>query len=206
MNLVRALLEAIANKKPLKEVYQEIPQSLERHLGMIREALRKSPSPEFGEVEDDWDLFVEFTLGEFPHSVIIANFHDRDKDGEPKRFLAELGLTEDVSTIAPITKGTERTYEKEGGVEMNLTLDLPEELAIPLSVAGYDVEKLTEEAKRLLAVTLFQRHTLSLGQAAKLAEMHLWDFIQLLSQQGITIAEYDDAEIQQELESAEWLH
>ena len=138
-------------------------------------------------------------------------------------------VAEKVSTIAPITrglkdsiarcqkyqkpfqplprlKGTERTYEKEGRFEMNLTLDLPEELAIPLSVAGYDVEKLTEEAKRLLAVTLFQRHTLSLGQAAKLAEMHLWDFIQLLSQQGITIAEYDDAEIQQELESAEWLH
>ena len=51
-----------------------------------------------------------------------------------------------------------------------------------------------------------RRNVLSLGQAAKLAEMHLWDFIQLLSQQGIPIAEYDDEEIQQELESAEWLH
>ena len=88
---------------------------------------------------------------------------------------------------------------------MDITLDLPSELAIPLSVAGYDGEKLTEEVKQLLAVALFQRNVLSLGQAAKLTEMPLWDFIQLLSQQGIPIAEYNDEEIQQELESAEWL-
>ena len=88
---------------------------------------------------------------------------------------------------------------------MDITLDLPNELAIPFSVAGYDGEKLTEEVKQLLAVTFFQRNVLSLGQAAQLAEMHLWDFIQFLSQQGLSVAEYDDEEIQQELESAEWL-
>lgn len=89
---------------------------------------------------------------------------------------------------------------------MDITLYLPSELAIPLSVAGYDGEKLTEEAKRLLTVALFQRNVLSLGQAAKLSEMHLWDFIQLLSHQDIPIAEYDDEEIRQELESVECLH
>ena len=90
-------------------------------------------------------------------------------------------------------------------VEMDITLDLPSKLAIPLSVAGYDGEKFTEEVKQLLAVSLFQRNVLSLGQSAKLAEMHLWDFIQLLSEHDIPIAEYDDEEIQQELDSAEWL-
>jgi predicted HTH domain antitoxin len=35
--------------------------------------------------------------------------------------------------------------------------------------------------------------------------MPLWDFIQLLGQQGIPVAEYNDEEIQQEVESAEWL-
>ncbi|MCE2397136.1 UPF0175 family protein [Candidatus Poribacteria bacterium] len=64
---------------------------------------------------------------------------------------------------------------------MAITLYLPSELAIPLSIAGYDGGKLTEEAKRLLAVALFQRNVLALGQAAKLAEMHLWNFIQFLS-------------------------
>lgn len=47
---------------------------------------------------------------------------------------------------------------------MDITLDLPSELAIPLSVAGYDGEKLTEEVKQLLAVTFFQRNVLSLGK------------------------------------------
>ena len=88
----------------------------------------------------------------------------------------------------------------------SITLDVPSELLTPLSISGYNREKLTEEAKRLLAASLFERNILSLGQAAKLAELHLWDFIQLLSQHGIPIAEYDDEEIQQELESAEWLH
>lgn len=64
---------------------------------------------------------------------------------------------------------------------MAITLYLPSELAIPLSITGYDGGKLTEEAKRLLAVALFQRNVLALGQAAKLAEMHLWNFIQFLS-------------------------
>ena len=84
---------------------------------------------------------------------------------------------------------------------LSITLDVPSELSTPLSISGYNREKLTEEAKRLLAVSLFERNILSLGQAAKLAELHLWDFIQILSQQGIPIAEYDDEEIQQELKT-----
>ena len=88
---------------------------------------------------------------------------------------------------------------------LSITLDVPSELSTPLSISGYNQEKLTEETKRLLAISLFERNILSLGQAAKLAELHLWDFIQLLSQQDIPIAEYDDEEIQQELKAVECL-
>ena len=84
---------------------------------------------------------------------------------------------------------------------LSITLDVPSELSTPLSISGYNREKLTEEAKQVLAVSLFERNILSLGQAAKLAELHLWDFIQILSQRGIPIAEYDDEEIQQELKT-----
>ncbi|RKU35854.1 hypothetical protein C6496_16280 [Candidatus Poribacteria bacterium] len=87
----------------------------------------------------------------------------------------------------------------------SITLDVPSELSTPLSISGYNQEKLTEEAKRLLAISLFERNILSLGQAAKLAELHLSDFIRLLSQQDIPIAEYDDEEIQQELKTVECL-
>lgn len=87
----------------------------------------------------------------------------------------------------------------------SIKLDVPSELSIPLSVSGYNREKLTEELKHLLAISLFKRNALSLGQAAKLAELHLWDFLQLLNQHGIAIAEYDDEEIQQELKTVESL-
>ena len=83
----------------------------------------------------------------------------------------------------------------------SINLDVPNELSTPLSISGYNREKLTEDAKRLLAISLFERNIFSLGQAAKLAELRLWDFIQILSQQDIPIAEYDDEEIQQELKT-----
>ena len=84
---------------------------------------------------------------------------------------------------------------------LSITLDVPSELSTPLSISGYNREKLTEETKQVLAISLFERNILSLGQAAKLAELHLWDFIQILSQRGIPIAEYDDEEIQEELKT-----
>ena len=88
---------------------------------------------------------------------------------------------------------------------LSITLDVPNELSTPLSISGYNQEKLTEEAKRLLAVSLFERNILSLGQAAKLAELHLWDFIRLLGRADIPIAAYDDEEIEQELKAVECL-
>ena len=88
---------------------------------------------------------------------------------------------------------------------LSITLDVPSELSTPLSISGYNREKLTEEAKQLLAISLFERNVLSLGQSAKLAELHLWDFIQILSQRGISMAEYDDEEIQQELKTVSCL-
>jgi predicted HTH domain antitoxin len=90
-------------------------------------------------------------------------------------------------------------------IMFSITLDVPSELSTPLSISGYNREKLTEEAKQLLAISLFERNILSLGQAAKLAELHLWDFIQLLSQQDIPIADYDDEETQQELKTIKCL-
>jgi hypothetical protein len=39
----------------------------------------------------------------------------------------------------------------------SIKLDVPSELSIPLSVSGYNREKLTKEAKHLLAVSLFKR-------------------------------------------------
>ena len=92
-----------------------------------------------------------------------------------------------------------------GIIMFSIKLDVPSELSTPLSISGYNREKLTEEVKHLLAVLMFKRNALSLGQAAKLAELHLWDFIQLLNQHGTPIAEFDDEEIQTELKTVDSL-
>lgn len=90
-------------------------------------------------------------------------------------------------------------------IMFSIKLDVPSELSTPLSISGYSREKLTEEVKHLLAISLFKRNALSLGQAAQLAGLHLWDFILLLNQHGIPIAEFDDEEIQTELKNVDSL-
>lgn len=87
----------------------------------------------------------------------------------------------------------------------SIILDVPKDISVPLSISGYNSEKLTREVKELLAVSFFERRILSLGQAAKIAELHLWDFIQLLNRKEIPIAEYEDAEIQQVLSTVKSL-
>jgi predicted HTH domain antitoxin len=86
-----------------------------------------------------------------------------------------------------------------------LTLNWPDNLEAALKAAGYTPERVSEEALASLAADLFQRQVLSLGQAASLAKMNLWDFIPFLGGRGIAVADYDDAEIERELEAGRWL-
>lgn len=87
----------------------------------------------------------------------------------------------------------------------SIKVDVPSELSIPLSVLGYNSEKLTEEMKHLLSVYLFKQNILSLGQAAMLSDLHLWDFIRLLNKHGIPIAECDENDITHEINTVEAL-
>ena len=86
-----------------------------------------------------------------------------------------------------------------------LSIDLSEELERTLKAAGYTPQSLSEEARRYLAAVLFVRKVLSLEQAAQLAQMSLWDFIPFLGGEGIAVADYDEQEIQRELEAGRWL-
>jgi predicted HTH domain antitoxin len=86
-----------------------------------------------------------------------------------------------------------------------LTVDLPKELEATLRAAGYTHQRLSEEALQHLSAALFGRKVLSLGQAAQLAKMSLWEFIPFLGKQGIVVADYDEEEAQMELETARWL-
>jgi len=88
---------------------------------------------------------------------------------------------------------------------MIVTLDLPDSVRAALGMAGYTAERFSEEALRQLAAVIFTRKVLSLGQAAELARMSLWDFIPFLGQQGIPYLDYDEVEWEKELEDARWL-
>ena len=55
-----------------------------------------------------------------------------------------------------------------------------------------------QELAQALAVALFEKGKLSLGQASRLAEMSQWEFRGLLAAQGIPL-HYDVAEFEQDL-------
>jgi len=83
--------------------------------------------------------------------------------------------------------------------------ELPPDLWAALQASGYNRERLTTEALRHFAALLFSRRVLSLEQSARLASMSLWDFIPFLGEQGISLADYDDDEVQTELDGVKWL-
>ncbi|HUT31861.1 MAG TPA: UPF0175 family protein [Planctomycetota bacterium] len=85
---------------------------------------------------------------------------------------------------------------------MTVQLDLQDGLRAALGAAGYTAERLSEEARRQLAAALFARKVLSLGKAAELAGMSLWDFIPFLGQHEIPYLDYDEDEWKKELEAA----
>jgi predicted HTH domain antitoxin len=90
-------------------------------------------------------------------------------------------------------------------MEAVVTFSWPDELEAALKAAGYTPERISEEAMASLAADLFERRILSLGQAACLAKMNLWNFIPFPGKRGIAIAEYDEAEVEKELEAGRWL-
>jgi predicted HTH domain antitoxin len=85
-----------------------------------------------------------------------------------------------------------------------LTVELPGNVVAAAEEAGLTWEELTKEMKRYVALGLFRRQVLSLGQAADVAEMSLWDFIPFLGQHGIPMATYDADEIAEELKPLKW--
>ncbi len=87
----------------------------------------------------------------------------------------------------------------------HLRIDIPDDLEGTLKALGYSTQRLSDEARSHLASALYSHKTLSLGQAARLAGMPLWDFIPFLGKQGITLSEYDREETRLEIESAQWL-
>lgn len=68
-----------------------------------------------------------------------------------------------------------------------LTVDLPRSLT-------------PERARLLLAVHLFEEGEVSLGYAAEMAGTSVRSFIQLLGERGVSVVDYPEEELDQELD------
>ena len=86
-----------------------------------------------------------------------------------------------------------------------VTIEVPENLEAVLRGVGYTDERLAVETQRALALVLFQQKVLSLEQAARCARLPLWAFIPWLGEHGVAVAEYDQTEVQREVDTARWL-
>jgi len=64
--------------------------------------------------------------------------------------------------------------------KVKTNLEIPEDAYLALSSSGYTKERISLEAKSLLAAHLFEKGILSLGKAAEFAEFNLWVFILFL--------------------------
>lgn len=79
---------------------------------------------------------------------------------------------------------------------------IPDDVYLTLQAQGLHRSDLARESLRLLALHFYQNHTLSLGKAAKLANMDLWDFTAYLSDNNVPVIDLDDDELAAEFNTA----
>lgn len=79
------------------------------------------------------------------------------------------------------------------------------EVFVAMEMIGLEGEKLAKEMKKTMAIDLFKRGLLSIGKAAELAEICLSDFMDLLVQNGVAVAEYTVKDLEKDLETFERL-
>lgn len=84
-------------------------------------------------------------------------------------------------------------------------IELSGELYLALSAFGLNKEKIASESRKLLALKYFQGKLLSLGNAAELAGLSKWEFIEYLSDNNVPVINYDEDELLREFEVVETL-
>jgi predicted HTH domain antitoxin len=76
-----------------------------------------------------------------------------------------------------------------------ITIDLPQEIADPLSVSGVE-----QEIRRYLGVKYYREESLSIGKAAELAGMNRLEFERFLALNNIPISLLGYEEVKADLE------
>ena len=79
---------------------------------------------------------------------------------------------------------------------------IPDDVYVTLQAQGVHRSDLARESLRLLALHFYQNRTLSLGKAAKLVGMNLWDFTAYLSDNNVPVIDLDEDELAAEFSAA----
>ena len=72
---------------------------------------------------------------------------------------------------------------------------IPEDIFLTLQARGLFKDVLAERSRQLLAIRFYQDRTLSLGKAARLAGMTLWDFAEFLSTNHVPVIDHTEEEL-----------
>ncbi len=88
-------------------------------------------------------------------------------------------------------------HATDGNISIITKHGKPSILAIP-----FDAHLLQHGIHRAIALHMVQSHQLTLAQAARLADMDLSAFIELLGANGIDAVDYAPTDLEQELENA----
>ncbi len=81
-------------------------------------------------------------------------------------------------------------------------MEIAEDAYLALASMGYTEQRISAEAKSLLAARLFQQNILSLGKAAELSDRNLEDFINFLNELKIPVIDYEEDELDAEFKTA----
>ena len=83
-------------------------------------------------------------------------------------------------------------------VVMTFETSIPQDIYATLRTQGIFRDALVETTQRLLAIRFFQERLLSLGQAARLAGMNRWQFIELLGENDVPVLAFEEEELADE--------
>ncbi len=80
---------------------------------------------------------------------------------------------------------------------VKIELTIPEDIVFSMNKNPAEI---SDELKKLMALEMYNSGKLSLGKCAKLADMNKPDFIKLLSLKGYSLFNWDEEEIESEID------
>jgi len=86
---------------------------------------------------------------------------------------------------------------------INAVIELPDDLYRILASHGLSKEVISRESEKLLALKCYKDRILSLGKSSELSGLPMWDFIEFLGENGIPVVDYDNEQLNKEIESVE---